>query len=187
MYMKQVLFYFGCSKWLRSMLVNHWNHIHKWSFQEICNASPPPHSPPLPSPPPPLQTFDFLPYLCLSHNAPRFVLRREQEQLGRGIAICVTFYQKKKVGYMALQMENTCLLCTQKWIAFALVPNFSLRPCLKFFRMPQRSPLQRAGELQGRPRGQDTDIQTFAQNIYILLTFFDIDKDHVNLMHESLS
>lgn len=173
MYMKQVLFYFGCSKWLHSMLVNHWNHIHKWSFQEICNASPPPDSPPH-------QIFDFLPYLCLSHKAPRFVSRREQERLGRGNSNLRDIL-RKKAGYMAPQMENTCLLCTQKWMAFTFVPKFSLRPCLKFFRMPQRSPLQKAGELRGRPRGQDTDIQTFAQNIYILFYFFDIDKDHVNL------
>lgn len=139
-----------------------------------------------PLPTPPLQIFDFLPYLCLSHNAPWFVLRREQGA-ARSWNSNLHDILRKKAGCMALQMENTCLLCTQKWMAFTLVPNFSLRPCLKFFRMPQRSPLPRAGELQGRPRGQDTDIQTFCSEYIYSFYFFDIDKDHVNLMHESLS
>lgn len=93
---------------------------------------------------------------------------------------------KKKAGYMALQMENICLLCTQKWMAFALVPNFSFRPCLKCSRMQKHSPLQMAGELQGRPRGQDANIQNLLR-IYIYFYIFDIDKGHINSIHEFLS
>lgn len=167
MYMKQVLFYFGCSKWLRSMLVNHWNHIHKWSFQEICNASPPPHSPPHPS-----ASDLWFPALLVPLAQCTPVCFATGARAARSWNGNLRDILRKKAGYMALQMENTCLL----WMAFTLVPNFSLRPCLKFFRMPQHSPLQRAGELQGRPRGQDTDIQTFAQNIYIHFTFLTLIK-----------